>query len=332
MVSIYYDGTKKVFATEAPTVADAVALSGIEVAPDDLLEPKGNTSITPTFFSINIYRARPVVIIDQGQEYKVNSAHRSPRLVAAAAGLETYPEDVFETNIISNIVSHKTIGEIITVDRAAKVSVTADGKTEQYRTQGTTIQDFFIEKAIALGAKDTVVPGVHSAISDGLSIKITRVKVADVTIVESLKRAVQSIKDPELEYAYRQTKQEGSDGRRTVTYRISYNDGREVGRQTLKVEGELAPVPKVIAVGSKITSNTWRKLRECEVGGDWYATDTKNGYYGAYQFNVGTWWGLGYGGYPHQADAATQDEAARRLQARDGWNPWPVCARKLGYI
>jgi hypothetical protein len=83
---------------------------------------------------------------------------------------------------------------------------------------------------------------------------------------------------------------------------------------------------RAISVGSP---GVWARLRACESGGN-YAANTGNGYYGAYQFALGTWRSLGYGGYPHHAAPAVQDEAARRLQARSGWRQWPACARRLG--
>lgn len=70
-------------------------------------------------------------------------------------------------------------------------------------------------------------------------------------------------------------------------------------------------------------------LRECESGGN-YQINTGNGYYGAYQFSASTWRSLGYSGLPHNASPATQDRAARELQARSGWGQWPACSRKLG--
>jgi|GEM_PF-837927 len=74
--------------------------------------------------------------------------------------------------------------------------------------------------------------------------------------------------------------------------------------------------------------NVWAVLRQCESGGD-YSENTGNGYFGAYQFSLATWRGLGLGGLPSQAPAAVQDQAARRLQARSGWGQWPSCARRL---
>lgn len=84
----------------------------------------------------------------------------------------------------------------------------------------------------------------------------------------------------------------------------------------------------------KITSGpseaAWAKLRNCEAGSSGgYRANTGNSYYGAYQFDTKTWKGLGYSGYPHQASPATQDEAARKLYASRGSQPWPVCGRFL---
>jgi hypothetical protein len=77
------------------------------------------------------------------------------------------------------------------------------------------------------------------------------------------------------------------------------------------------------------TSDQFAQLRQCESGGN-YATDTGNGFYGAYQFDLRTWHGLGYSGKPSDAGKSTQDAAAASLQAQRGWQPWPACSRKLG--
>ena len=49
-----------------------------------------------------------------------------------------------------------------------------------------------------------------------------------------------------------------------------------------------------------------------------------------YQFTLETWQSLGGTGYPHEADAATQTEMAKKLQAKAGWGQWPGCSDKLG--
>ncbi len=89
----------------------------------------------------------------------------------------------------------------------------------------------------------------------------------------------------------------------------------------------VAPVPAPATAAP--TGGVWYQLRMCE-SGDNYATNTGNGYYGAYQFDLQTWYGLGFSGLPSNASPAVQDEAAQELQARSGWSPWPQCAAKLG--
>jgi hypothetical protein len=80
---------------------------------------------------------------------------------------------------------------------------------------------------------------------------------------------------------------------------------------------------------SAATADDFARLRQCESGGN-YAINTGNGFYGAYQFDRGTWNGLGYPGTANQASPATQDAAAAKLQSQRGWSPWPACSRKLG--
>ncbi len=76
------------------------------------------------------------------------------------------------------------------------------------------------------------------------------------------------------------------------------------------------------------SAGDWLKLRTCESGGN-YATNTGNGYYGAYQFDLGTWASIGGSGVPSDASPATQDALAYKLWQQRGWSPW-TCAAMVG--
>ncbi len=73
----------------------------------------------------------------------------------------------------------------------------------------------------------------------------------------------------------------------------------------------------------------FERLASCESGGNW-SINTGNGYYGGLQFNLATWRGLGFGGYPHTSSKATQIAAGQKLYGQRGWGPWPSCSRSLG--
>ncbi|HVU73312.1 MAG TPA: transglycosylase family protein [Mycobacteriales bacterium] len=72
-------------------------------------------------------------------------------------------------------------------------------------------------------------------------------------------------------------------------------------------------------------------LRGCESSGR-YSTNTGNGFYGAYQFDIGTWRGLGLSGLPSSAEPDLQDAAASALEQDRGWEPWPACSAHLGLV
>lgn len=90
-----------------------------------------------------------------------------------------------------------------------------------------------------------------------------------------------------------------------------------------------APLPA--RPGPAATTDIWARLAACESGGN-PATNTGNGYYGAFQFSLPTWRSVGGIGYPHDQPYEVQLAAAQRLQARSGWGQWPTCARRLGLI
>lgn len=116
--------------------------------------------------------------------------------------------------------------------------------------------------------------------------------------------------------------QAGRTGARAVT-------AAKAATATGLVAGLTAVELLLAAPATAATASQFARLRACESGGN-YRINTGNGFYGAYQFDLGTWRGLGYSGYPHRASPAVQDQAARRLQAARGWAPWPACAAKLG--
>ena len=67
-------------------------------------------------------------------------------------------------------------------------------------------------------------------------------------------------------------------------------------------------------------------LRDCESGSDYHYNDGQ--FYGAYNFDLQTWHGMGYNGRPDQASTAVQDAATREIVEARGFEPFPGCERK----
>jgi hypothetical protein len=73
-------------------------------------------------------------------------------------------------------------------------------------------------------------------------------------------------------------------------------------------------------------SPTLEAIAACESGGN-PATNTGNGFYGKYQFDLQTWQSVGGSGNPAAASEGEQNRRAALLYARAGASPWPVCGR-----
>ena len=73
-----------------------------------------------------------------------------------------------------------------------------------------------------------------------------------------------------------------------------------------------------------VSQATLDAIGACESGGDPTAVNAA-GYYGKYQFDLGTWASVGGSGNPADAPEAEQDYRAALLYERAGSSPWPVC-------
>ena len=85
---------------------------------------------------------------------------------------------------------------------------------------------------------------------------------------------------------------------------------------------EATATPTVEDLG--VSWATLDSIAACESGGDPTAVNAA-GYYGKYQFELGTWQSVGGSGNPAEAPEAEQDYRAALLYSRAGSSPWPLC-------
>jgi LysM repeat protein len=77
-------------------------------------------------------------------------------------------------------------------------------------------------------------------------------------------------------------------------------------------------------------SGVWGCIAQHESGGN-AATNTGNGYYGAFQDTIGSWRAGGGGpGLPSDYSYAEQLAVNQRIQAQQGWGAWPTTSSMCG--
>ena len=334
LVTIYDRGAEKTIVTKARTIREALKLAKFSIDErQDVVEPSLDSEMVAEKYSINIFRARPITIVDGNKRLKITTAEQTPALIAKAAGIEVFEED---KTTLSNSDNMAVDGAnmVMKIDRASMVNFVLYGKESVIRTHAKTVGELLKEKNINPKKDDTLSVDRSTKIIPGMKIELWRNGKQTITAEEDVKFEVEKVQDANRDSGYREVKQAGENGKKNVTYEIEMKNGVEVSRKEIASVVTKEPKKQIEIVGTKSStsfsgsfSEALARLRSCEGS---YTSNTGNGYYGAYQFDKRTWGN--YGGYELASDApaAVQDEKAWQTYKARGWQPWPTCKVKMG--
>lgn len=334
LVTIYDRGAEKTIVTKARTIREALKLAKFSIDErQDVVEPSLDSEMVAEKYNINIFRARPITIVDGNKRLKVTTAEQTPALIAKAAGIEVFEED---KTTLSNSDNMAVDGAnmVMKIDRASMVNFVLYGKESVIRTHAKTVGELLKEKNIDPKKDDTLSVDRSAKIIPGMKIELWRNGKQTITAEEDVKFEVEKVQDANRDSGYREVKQVGENGKKNVTYEVEMNNGVEASRKEIASVVTKEPKKQIEIVGTKSStsfsgsfSEALARLRSCEGS---YTSNTGNGYYGAYQFDKRTWGN--YGGYELASDApaAVQDEKAWQTYKARGWQPWPTCKVKMG--
>ena len=250
LLTIHDRGVEKVILTSATTVGDALKEAGIAVDSKDAVEPAVSEKLVASDYQINIYRARPVVIIDGNTRTKVITPYQTAAQIAQSAGIKLYDEDIATLGRTDDIIADGA-GLQLTIDRAMPFVFTLYGKITTVRTQAVTIVGMLTEKGIKLGADDRVSPSLDTQITEGLVVRVWREGKQTITVDEPINFEVEKIENADMSVGYREIQTVGIAGLRSVSYEITIQDGVEVNRTEIASITTKQPSKQVEVVGVK---------------------------------------------------------------------------------
>nr|WP_275944474.1 resuscitation-promoting factor [Nocardioides albus] len=229
-----------------------------------------------------------------------------------------------------DVVTPKNVKVELAGKKAKKVSVTA-----------LTVADALKDLRVEVEPRDKVSPAPGKALKTGQKIVFTDYSAKEQKVArEAVDAPVEEREDPSMYEGETEVVEEGSDGARSVTYRVLYKNGEAYSRDVLTQNVIEKPEPRIVKVGTKEKeapaanfaggSTVWDQLAQCESGGNW-AINTGNGYYGGLQFNLQTWQAYGGSGLPSENSRESQIAVATKVRdANGGYGSWPHCSQQLG--
>ena len=256
IVNLYVDGGKRIVSTDAGTVGDVLQQFHVSLGPNDVVEPAANASVSQPNFNINVYRARPVLIVDDGHSRIVQSAYQSPRQIASGAGLNLFSEDDVSMSTVTDFVHDHFVGSKVVIKRARPVQIVIGSNTYNFRTQTKTVKQLLAEHNIQVNPSDLISESPSDPIYAGQRIVINRINQSVVTESDPIPTTTQTSYDDSIPAGTQVIRQAGSNGVLQKTFLVTTKDNVETSRSLLDSKVLKAAVPTIIARGRAVAAGS----------------------------------------------------------------------------
>jgi uncharacterized protein YabE (DUF348 family) len=231
LIKVYDRGVTRVFISEEKTLGEALKSQDIELDERDTVEPSLDEELIAPNYNVNIYRARPVVVVDGAVRIKTVSPFQTAEQIAKSVGINVYDGDIIRLTTAN--ISTDGAGLQITIIRAIPIILDLYGKKTEIRTQAKTVGDMLKEKNIVLGSSGRVSIPEDTIITRGMEIRVWREGKQTVSVDQDVQFATQIVYDADRLLGYRAVQREGTVGIRSVTYQLEIKDGVEISREEI---------------------------------------------------------------------------------------------------
>jgi uncharacterized protein YabE (DUF348 family) len=322
LITLHDEGVEKGILTSATTLRQALKEANVPIDPNDLIEPGLDEKLIATSYEVNIYRARPVTVIDGTVRQKVMSPYQTPKQIAQHAGILLHDEDEAALEANTDMVSEGA-GIQLKIDRATEFTLVLYGKKMTAYTREKTVNAMLEKKNIEVGANDTLSVAAAQPLTKGMTVELWRNGKQTVTEEKDVPFETEKIKDMDRPVGYREVKTPGETGKRSVTYEVEMKNGQEVARAEIQSIITKEPKKQVEVVGAKPSGDGLSKGK-----GVFFYTDSqgvvhRETYYDLPMSKVMI--SCGGGTYSIRADGAKVDGAGYILIAAN-LNRYPRCS------
>lgn len=250
MLTIFDRGTEKIILTDQATIGDALREAKISIDSKDVVEPNQAEKLVASDYQVNIYRARPVVIVDGNSRTKVITAYQTAEQIISSAGIKLFDEDKTTIDKSMDVLADGAGLQVI-INRATPVNLKLFGKDAEIRTHSQTVGQMLSDKGIELGRDDQVLPDRSTPITAGMSIRVWREGKQIISVDEVIPFQTDQIEDADRPVGYVEVKTIGENGLRSVSYETTFEDGVEVSRTEIASITISEPKKQVELIGIK---------------------------------------------------------------------------------
>jgi len=278
LMTVYDRNTESSFLTDQKTIGAALKQNGIELDPRDTVEPSRDEELIADDYQVNIYRARPVFVIDGSTRVKIMTPYQVPERIVKDAGINMYPEDTTILKPSTDFVGDGA-GLQLSISRATPIMLDLYSKKTEIRTQGKTVGEMLKEKNIVLGANGRVSVPEVTPITAGMEVRVWQEGKQTITIDRAVPFGTQKVFDADRLIGYKMVSIPGTEGVETLTYEIEVKDGVEISRTQIASIVIKQPVKQVELVGIKNNPGALTKSKGAQIWTDSKGVKHRETYY-----------------------------------------------------
>ncbi len=250
------DGKTEVIKSSNETVGELLTDLDIEITKEDHLSHSFDETIEDGM-KIEHITAKEVTLIIDGEKTTYQTTADNIESFFEEENLEFIDEDD-----LSHLPSSKIEeGLVINVTKAFQVSIDYAGEEQKVWTTGGTVEEILAENKLEPKKADKLVPSSQTKITDEAEIKVTEVETKNITEEETIDYKTEKKKDSELKKGKEKLIQEGQTGSVEKTYKIVYENGKEVKRTETDKKVLEKPKSEIIAIGTKVNQPTTKSTK-----------------------------------------------------------------------
>ena len=200
---------------------------------------------------------KEVVINDNGKQLVVKTMKNTVKEVLEQNGIAVSSDDYISLSLDARL--QKIRKNDINIKRAVPVHVLADGQEFKLMTYRDTIKDALMDSPVKMAESDKL-DGLspEDKIVKDMSIKVIRVREEVVSDNIPIAYKVVNRENSRMDKGTEKTVREGKEGIREKSYKVVFEDGKEVLRELVKDSMISNPIDKIVEFGTVLNYKTSR--------------------------------------------------------------------------
>ncbi|MHB1865423.1 MAG: aggregation-promoting factor C-terminal-like domain-containing protein [Candidatus Saccharimonadales bacterium] len=249
---VTHDGLTQVVPTNDRTVGDLLSKLHIHLNRGDVVRPNLDTPIVQDDFRINIYRAVPVEIVQNGSVNYTFSAAATPRAIAEQVGTNVTPTDYITSRPTENFLKDGAIGQQVTIESGIPINLNLYGLNLPVFVHASTVAELISYEHIHLNPTDEVSPSINSNIHPNEQVTISGKDIKAQLVTQNIPMPVQTNYVSNLTYGTSSVVQQGSAGQEDVIYVETTNNGA-VSKSPFETVVTVPAVTEIVDEGDSLS-------------------------------------------------------------------------------